>query len=76
MDAITFHATSDVEQAARHRLRGSPYFALRELSCDFVNGSLCLRGRLPSFYYKQLAQETVSGMDGVSQIVNDTEVLA
>ena len=37
---------------------------------------LVLRGRLPSFYLKQLAQETVSDVEGIVQVVNEAEVIA
>jgi osmotically-inducible protein OsmY len=33
-----------------------------------------LRGRLATYYQKQVAQEAVRGLDGVVQIVNDIEV--
>ena len=36
---------------------------------------LILHGRLSSFYSKQLAQETVSGVEEVVQVVNGTEVV-
>jgi osmotically-inducible protein OsmY len=59
---------------AKHRLEGRPYPPIQRLACEFENGALRLRGRLASFYFKQLAQETVTGIDGVLQIVNETEV--
>ncbi len=65
-----------VTEAARDRLQRSPYPIVRRLSCEYQGGVLILRGRVPSFYYKQLAQETVTGIEGVSQVVNETEVLA
>jgi osmotically-inducible protein OsmY len=37
---------------------------------------LVLRGRVPSYYYKQVAQEAVKGIEGVDQVINDTEVVA
>jgi hypothetical protein len=35
---------------------------------------LFLRGPLPTFYLKQLAQEAVAGVEGMSQVVNETVV--
>ena len=32
---------------------------------------LLLQGQVPSFYYKQLAQEAIAGMAGVDQVVNE-----
>lgn len=60
--------------AARERLRAVPYAAVRRISCEHRHGRLVLRGRLPSFYLKQLAQEAVAGLDGVREIVNEVEV--
>ena len=62
-------------QAARKRLRGSPYPTVQRLLCECdERGVLFLRGRLPSFYHKQLAQAAVADLQGVRQIVNGTEV--
>ncbi len=63
-----------IAEAANERLRNSPYRALREISCKWDQGVLVLRGHLPSFYHKQLAQEAVAGARGVTQIINEIEV--
>jgi len=64
----------DVTATARERLRQSPYMPVRSLSCEFDRGVLRLRGRLSSFYQKQLAQEAVAGLSGVEQVVNEAIV--
>ncbi|MHC4179738.1 MAG: BON domain-containing protein [Planctomycetota bacterium] len=64
----------EVREAATDRLRKTPYQALRALSCEYDRGVLFLRGQLPTFYQKQLAQEAVVGLAGVVQVVNETEV--
>ena len=61
-------------ERARARLRESPYLSIRQVSCEFDRGALMLRGRLPTFYYKQLAQEAVADLDGIRQVVNEIEV--
>ncbi|MGO8752192.1 MAG: BON domain-containing protein [Thermoguttaceae bacterium] len=61
-------------EAARERLRGSPYGSLRTVSCECKDGVLFLRGRLSSFYHKQLAQEVVARIVGVTQVINEIEV--
>lgn len=66
---------SAIAQTARERLRESPLAALREISCECRRGVLVLRGRVPSFYYKQLAQETVARIEGVVEVVNEIEVI-
>ncbi len=61
-------------QAARECLATSPYHPLRRIFCEYDRGILVLRGRLPSFYYKQLAQEAVARVRGVARVVNEIEV--
>jgi len=63
-----------VGEAARGRLRGSAYSALREVDCVHRDGVLTLRGRLPSHYLKQLAQVSVTDLAGVRAVANHIEV--
>jgi osmotically-inducible protein OsmY len=63
-----------VEQAAIHRLRERPFLPRSRVSCQFDAGVLLLRGRLSSYYHKQVAQEAVKGLDGVVDIINEIEV--
>lgn len=64
-------------QTARKLLRASSHHGVRrvKVDCD-ENGVLRLHGRLASYYLKQLAQETVSVIPEVVELVNDTEVVA
>jgi osmotically-inducible protein OsmY len=48
---------------------------MQRLWCEFENGRLVLHGQVPSFYFKQLAQEAVANLDGVRQVVNEIEVI-
>jgi hypothetical protein len=67
----------EVVQAAEARLRTVPYFTVHKITCECDDqGVLFLRGRLPSFYQKQLAQEAVAGLPGVTQIMNETQVVS
>jgi len=61
-------------EAARECLTTSPYQPLRRILCECDRGILVLKGRLPSFYYKQLAQEAVARVRGVARVVNEIEV--
>ena len=63
-------AAADIQQ----RLRASLYQALHDVRCEWMDGALVLRGRVPSFYFKQLAQEVVRKADGARPIVNELEV--
>jgi hypothetical protein len=50
-----------VLEAARSRLQGSLYPAIRRVNCTYEHGTLRLHGRLHSYFHKQLAQEAVVG---------------
>jgi osmotically-inducible protein OsmY len=50
-------------------LRGREFF----LQAD--QGRVVLRGRVRSYYQKQMAQEALRGVDGVNEIANELEVL-
>ena len=69
---VDFHAISE---AARSCLRNSPYRAIQNLSCEYDRGVLFLRGQVHCYYHKQLAQEAVVRLPGVSLVVNETEVV-
>ena len=65
----------EIADLAKARLQTHPYPSIRRVACECNSrGQLFLRGCLPSFYQKQLAQEAVSGLPGVTQVVNETEV--
>ena len=61
---------------AERRLRRSGYLALRDVSCDACAGVVRLRGRLPSYYLKQMAQAVVAEVEGVRRVINLIEVVA
>lgn len=60
-----------IEQA----LASSPYLPLRSVTCYLHEGVLTLRGRVPTFYCKQLAQSLVSVFTGVEEVNNQLEVV-
>ena len=61
-------------EAARGCLQRSSYYPIRSVSCECRQGVLFLRGPLPTFYLKQLAQEAVAKVKGILQVVNETVV--
>jgi osmotically-inducible protein OsmY len=67
-------ANEAVAAAAQQQLTESSYAALWAVLCEYHDGVFVLRGTVPSFHMKQLAQELVRMCDGVSVIVNDLEV--
>ncbi len=64
----------DLSDLAQQCLWRSPYQAMKKVSCELRYGVLYLRGQLPSYYFKQIAQETVAKIDGVVQVINAIEV--
>ena len=86
MTDSTAVATSDgksqerkfVHDLVRRRLSdGSPYcMYFRGITCDYHDGVLILRGRLPTFYLKQILQTRLRGLEGVSQIRNHVDVVS
>ena len=60
---------------AERCLRSNPYLALKNVSCEWLDGVLVLRGCLPSYYLKQLAQEAVASLKGVARIDNPIQVV-
>lgn len=60
---------------AQQRLHVSAYAsALHDVQCKAEGDAMVLRGRVSSFYFKQLAQEVVRKADGACRIVNELEV--
>ena len=66
--------TDRVCQEALRSLRDSKYRALAQVTCEFHEGVLILRGSVSSFYLKQIAHTVVWTVDGVIQIDNRLEV--
>ena len=66
----------EVVEMAETGLRKSPYLALSKVSCEFHDGVLTLRGCLPRYYLKQIAQEVVADVPGVEQVANQIEIVA
>ena len=62
-------------QSVLESLRQSPYPQLAcGVSCREHEGVLTLRGRLPRYYLKQMAQELARRVEGVELVVNRIEV--
>jgi osmotically-inducible protein OsmY len=64
-----------LQELAERCLRSNPYLALKNVSCDCRDGVLVLRGCLPSYYLKQVAQEIVGRLAGVEAIDNQIQVV-
>lgn len=66
----------DVAAAADATLHSSGYAELRSIHCDYDANDhvLTLHGRVTHYYFKQLSQECVRGIEGVDCIVNQIRV--
>jgi osmotically-inducible protein OsmY len=60
---------------AKERILHQSHLSVQRIWCEYSGERLYLRGQVPSYYLKQLAQTAVSGMEGVNQVVNEIEVL-
>jgi len=67
--------SQQIVEGAENRLRHNSYLALKNVHCDYNEGVLTLRGCLPTYYLKQIAQATVARLEGVQRIVNEIEVV-
>jgi osmotically-inducible protein OsmY len=74
MNPLTNIEHRSFAKAATERLQASPYLVLRRISCECKDGVLVLQGRVFSFHEKQVAQEVVSSIEGMIQVVNQIEV--
>lgn len=76
MNTISFttSSSSTIGELAQRRLRESPYFFLRWLTCQFDRGTLTVRGRVPNRRLREFAERIVARVDGVQSIDNQVEV--
>jgi osmotically-inducible protein OsmY len=65
----------EVHALARACLERTGHLFMRTVSCEYDRGVLVLRGRVPSFYLKQLALAKVRGLPGVDEVVNQIDVV-
>ena len=73
--AHTSHGREDsIASKVLALLRSSSYPELRRLDCTVTNGVLAVRGRLPSFYLKQLALSVIANVAGLDRFDDGIEV--
>jgi osmotically-inducible protein OsmY len=56
-------------------LRATGYVPLRHLDVVAADGFVILKGRVPSYYLKQLAQTAVLELPGVDEVRNELDVI-
>ncbi|WP_425571295.1 BON domain-containing protein [Novipirellula rosea] len=67
--------SNPLELRVRRSLCNSSYRQLQYVRCHCKDGVVLLMGTVPSYFIKQMAQETVRRIAGVTQIDNQVEVV-
>ncbi len=70
-------SAADVEARVRQRLFSDcPYgFYFKDVTCHYASGQLTLRGRIPTFALKRSLQSLLHGLDQVSLINDEVDVV-
>jgi osmotically-inducible protein OsmY len=63
-----------VRMAAENKLRHADYMCLRQIRCEYHEGVLTLRGAVPTYHLKQIAQTLVCSLNGILEVNNRLEV--
>ena len=64
-----------LEDRVQHIIDRNPYLSRRKLRCEAKEGHVVLRGEVQSYFQKQMAQESVRHIDGITSIENCLEVV-
>ena len=72
--SLALLAVHPLAAEAERILAESGYGDLRRLRCECHDGIISIRGRLPSFFLKQMAQTLVSQLTGVRRVNNQIKV--
>lgn len=64
----------ELAAAVQAELRKAPYPELARLTCELQGGVLRLRGRVPTYYLKQLAQAIVGRTVQILEVDNQIDV--
>ncbi len=73
-ETISAEADRDLERRVVNYLAGRHVPGLRHLEVEARNGTVTLRGRVYSFYEKQLCQESCRRVAGVVRYVDAVDV--
>jgi osmotically-inducible protein OsmY len=63
-----------LDNRVQDALQQSPFFSNRRLRFETQEGRVVLRGTVASYYQKQMAQETLRGLEGICHIENQLVV--
>lgn len=62
------------EEKVSSALRQNPHLQTRNLRFEATEGRVTLRGQVNSWYQKQMAQESLLRLEGISRVENQLEV--
>jgi osmotically-inducible protein OsmY len=65
---------SSLDHQVRQTLRRTGYAALQQIDCRVEKGVVELSGDVPSFYFKQIAQEVLLSLQHVARVENRLRV--
>ena len=68
---LPINLARQLERAAERCLVATGYPILRQVRCEYDEGFLKLRGCVPSYFLKQMAQSAVSACVGLGRVKNE-----
>jgi osmotically-inducible protein OsmY len=74
LPCVAVDPDSFLDRQVRHTLRNTGYAALQLVDCRVENGTVELSGDVPSYYFKQLAQEVLLPLNEVQHVENRLRV--
>ena len=60
--------------AVQYQFRTSAYWSIRQLVCEIDSERIVLRGTVPTYYLKQIAQSLALRAIGIERLHSDIEV--
>lgn len=72
--SVSETSRTPIPDQAQQMLSQSPYGELHSAVCESRDGVVVIRGRVSSFYLKQIAQSVVQKLPGVLRVDNRLEV--
>ncbi len=77
MSALHFvESGHSLNESVGHALTRHPHLVGRRVRYEIVDRNVVLTGRVQTYFQKQMAQETLRKIAGISRIVNDLEVVS
>jgi hypothetical protein len=73
-DNIPFASPRKAALELESQFRASPYRAVRQLACHFDRGRTIIRGTVPSYYLKQVAESLAGKVVGEGNVESDIDV--